>query len=326
MPTGRKPVNQAGVDFYKQLVDTLKKNGIEPAVTLYHWDLPQALQDEGGWQNKEVVVPAFAEYSDVMFDALGDKVKMWYTINEPWSSAVLGHGLGTFAPGIKDQTKAVYEAGHHQLLAHAAAAKIYREKYQQKQQGKIGIVLSTQYKEPKCDSNPNDVAAAERNLQFYLGWFASPIFKGDYPEVMKERAGERLPAFTDAEKADVKGSADFLGLNTYSSSLVTSKDSAGGGYFADMGTSSSGDPAWPKGESSWLYIAPTGMRKLLQWVKKEYDSPIVYITENGVDVAGESSLVEGAALDDDARVTYLQDYLAEVAKAKKYDKVDVRGK
>lgn len=202
-------------------------------------------------------------------------------MNEPWSTAVLGHGLGAHAPGIKEQAKAVYEAGHTQLLAHAAAVKVlwvvvlaagwndveqmtysiktiyqpctdssrrqqlYKQKYQAKQKGKIGIILSTQFKEPLCDSNSLDVAAAERNLQFYLGWFASPIFKGDYPPVMRERAGDRLPTFTDEQKEDLKGSADFLGLNTYSSSMVTDRASVGGGYFDDVATKSS-VRRWPR--------------------------------------------------------------------------------
>lgn len=125
IPGGMGPVNQPGLDYYSRLVDALLKNGIQPAVTLYHWDLPQPLQDKGGWTSAETV-DAFAAYADVVFGALGDRVKMWFTLNEPWSTAVLGHGLGTHAPGIKDQSVAVYQAAHNQLLAHAAAVKVRR--------------------------------------------------------------------------------------------------------------------------------------------------------------------------------------------------------
>ncbi len=324
MPTGQAPVNEAGVAFYTKLVDALLAAGIEPAITLYHWDLPQGLEDQGGWQSAETAA-VFGKYADVMFGALGDKVKLWFTLNEPWSVAVLGHGLGVHAPGVQDQRKAVYEAGHNQLLAHAAAAKVYREKYQATQGGKLGIVLSTQFKDALCDSSQADKDAAERNLQFYLGWFAAPIFKGDYPAVMKERAGERLPVFTDAQKEDLKNSVDFLGINTYSSSLVTDRAGGDGGYFDDLATKSSGDPSWPKGDSSWLWIAPAGMRKLLRWVKEEYDSPIIYVTENGVDVQGEEAWEGEKVTKDEVRVNYLNDYISEMGKAMRFDEVDVRG-
>lgn len=150
LPTGTGEVNPAGLAFYNRLIDALFAAKIQPAVTLYHWDLPQALQEQeqekgggGGWQNP-LIAQQFAQYADVCFAAFGDRVKMWFTINEPWSTAVLGHGIGVQAPGINDQQRAVYEVGHNQLLAHAAAVKVYRETYQEKQGGKIGIVLSTQ--------------------------------------------------------------------------------------------------------------------------------------------------------------------------------------
>jgi beta-glucosidase/6-phospho-beta-glucosidase/beta-galactosidase len=144
---------------------------------------------------------------------------------------------------------------------------------------------------------------------------------------MKERVGDRLPVFTEAEKKDLKGSVDFLGINTYSSSLVEGRDGGGGGgYFDDLATKNSADPTWTKGASSWLWIAPAGMRKLLRWIKNEYGSPVVYVTENGVDVAGEGEEQDlEKALNDEVRVQYLQNYLAEVGKAIKYDGVDVRG-
>jgi beta-glucosidase/6-phospho-beta-glucosidase/beta-galactosidase len=145
LPTGTdEQINPLGIAFYNNLINALLEAGIEPAVTLYHWDLPQALQEQGGWQNSSLLVQAFARYADLCFCTFGDRVKMWFTINEPWSTAVLGHGIGVMAPGEKDQQRAVYVVGHTQLLAHAAAVKVYRGKHQEKQGGKIGIVLSTQ--------------------------------------------------------------------------------------------------------------------------------------------------------------------------------------
>lgn len=305
LPEGRGEVNAKGLEFYKDLTDELLANGITPAVTLYHWDLPEALSKQGGWLN-ESTVEAFAEFSDVMFDALGDKVKLWFTLNEPWTTSIAGYGQGQHAPGLKDMAENPYLSGHNQLLGHAAAVKVYREKYAATQGGKIGLVLSTEWKEPLCRSQ-GDKEAAERSLIWYLAWFADPIYKGDYPEAMKERVGDRLPVFTEAQKADLKGSSDFFGINHYATNLLqdpTEKIGAGN-YFADLNGWIMMDPRWPMGDASWLSVVPWGMRRLLRWIKERYDDPEIYVTENGLSVPGESEMKLADALNDTERIDYL---------------------
>ncbi len=326
LPEGTGKVNPKGIEFYQNLTNELLANGIEPAVTLYHWDLPDTLSQKGGWMNADTAV-AFGEFADIMFEALGDKVKLWFTLNEPWTTSIAGYGNGGQAPGLKDMAKGPYISGHNQLLAHAAAAKIYKQKYQAAQGGKIGAVLSTEWKEPLCRESVPDQEAAERSLVWYLAWFADPIFKGDYPAEMKARVGDRLPEFTEAQKADLKGSADFFAINNYATNLIqgpTEKIDPDN-YFSDLNGWIMMDPKWAKGDASWLSIVPWGLRRLLRWVKERYDDPIVYVTENGVSIPGESKMSLKDALDDQERVTYLKDYLSEVWKAMKYDNVKVAG-
>eukprot|EP00624_Nannochloropsis_granulata_P004587 evm.model.NODE_32902_length_36922_cov_39.382481.10 len=263
------------MEFYQNLTNELIANGITPTVTLYHWDLPETLSKDGGWLNEETAV-AFGQYADVMFQALGDRVKLWFTLNEPWTTAIAGYGQGGHAPGLKNMAENPYVAGHNQLLGHAAAVKVYREKYQEKQGGKIGPVLSTEWKEPLCHTQ-KDKDAAERSLIWYLAWFADPIYKGDYPEEMKARVGDRLPVFTEQQKQDLKGSADFFGINHYATNLLqgpTEKIGAGN-YFSDLNGWIMMDPRWAIGDASWLSVVPWGMRRLLRWIQHRYDDPVV---------------------------------------------------
>lgn len=326
IPDGTGAINEKGLQFYKDLTDELIANGITPAVTLYHWDLPEALQQTGGWLSPDMA-PAFANFADVMFDALGDKVKLWFTLNEPWTTSIAGYGQGGQAPGLKDMATNPYDAGHNQLLAHAAAAKVYKEKYQKKQNGKIGLVLSTEWKEPLCQKSVPDQEAAERSLVWYLAWFADPIYKGDYPAEMKERVGDRLPVFTEEQKEDLKGSVDFFAINHYATNLLqgpTEKIEAGN-YFSDLNGWIMMDPKWAKGDASWLSVVPWGMRRLLRWIKNRYDDPIIYVTENGLSVKGESDMPLAEALNDQERIDYLKGYVSEMWKAITFDKVKVQG-
>jgi len=309
LPEGTGAINPKGMEFYQNLTNELIANGIVPTVTLYHWDLPEALSKNGGWLNEDTAV-AFGQYADVMFQALGDRVKLWFTLNEPWTTAIAGYGQGGHAPGLKNMAENPYMAGHNQLLGHAAAVKVYREKYQEKQGGKIGAVLSTEWKEPLCHTQ-EDKDAAERSLIWYLAWFADPIYKGDYPEEMKERVGDRMPAFTEQQKQDLKGSADFFGINHYATNLLQGPTEKIGAenYFSDLNGWIMMDPRWAVGDASWLSVVPWGMRRLLRWIKHRYDDPVVYVTENGLSVPNESAMTPEAALNDKMRVDYLQGYV-----------------
>ena len=228
MPNGTMAggVNEAGVQFYSDLIDELLAHDIQPYVTLYHWDLPQSLQTAAipGWLDLRLV-EHFGEYAKLCFERFGDRVKFWSTFNEPWTFTVLGYGTGSKAPGgqFAEMSTNPYLAGHTVLLAHARAVRLYRKlvKARTISSGAIGISNNCDYREP-ATAEPDDIAAAQRANIWWLGWFADPIFgeSGDYPIEMRQKLGTRLPSFTAAEKAELKGSADWFGLNHYGSGFA----------------------------------------------------------------------------------------------------------
>ncbi len=314
IPAGRGKVNDKGLAFYSKLIDLLLENDIEPWVTLYHWDLPAALEFEmDGWLGEEIS-DAFAKYADVCFEAFGDRVKNWITINEAWVVAILGYGHGVFAPG-KKSNDLPYLAGHNLLKAHGKAVDIYRKKYQNSQKGRIGITNNCDWREPLTNSQA-DKEAAERALEFFIAWFADPIYKGDYPESMKSRLGKRLPSFTNEEIALIKDSSDFFGLNHYTTMYAA--DSTGkieegsvygnGGLSEDQDVNLSVDPNWKLTDMQWA-IVPWGCQKLLEWLAARYDNPEIYITENGC--AFDDILKDGKVEDAD-RIAFFEGYLTAV--------------
>lgn len=296
MPDGEGHVNEAAVEFYSGLIDALLDKGIRPWVTLYHWDLPSALEaDFGGWLGpKARVSAAFGGYARACFERFGDRVKDWITLNEPWCVAVLGYNTGAHAPG-RDAAPDIepYVAAHNLLLAHAEAVRIYREDFAEHQAGQIGIALNADWRQPRDPARQEDVTAARRAMEFSLGWFAHPVFFGDYPCCMRETCGDRLPKFTDEESDRLRGSSDFFGLNSYSTNFAAplSKDLKGTGYWADIGVEwwhYDGD--WEKTDMGWP-IVPWGFRELLLYVHRAYRAPGgVVVTENGCACEPDASL------------------------------------
>ena len=310
MPSGKGEVNKKGIQFYSDLIDELLKAGIEPWVTLYHWDLPLALQlEEDGWLNKNLT-NYFAEYANLCFDRFGDRVKNWITLNEPWVVAILGYGQGVFAPG-RNSNSEPYLAAHHLIIAHAKAVAVYREKYAH-QNGQIGISNNCDWREPLTNSK-QDKQAAQRALEFFLAWFADPVYKGDYPDIMKEKLKERLPEFSESEKKIIKGSSDFFGLNHYTTMYAAHSDGqqeeisvhGNGGISEDQDVSLSLDKNWDVTLMDWA-VVPWGCKKLLKWIDERYDQPNIYITENGCSYP--DKLVDGK-VDDQKRVDFYQGYL-----------------
>jgi beta-glucosidase len=335
-------LNQQGIDYYNREIDLLKRNGLDVYVTLYHWDLPQFLHEKyGGWLNA-TIVQYFAQYADVCYKLFGDRVTAWITLNEPWVTSILGYSDGVNAPGRCTKCRPEggnsvvepYLVSHHQLLAHAAAVQIYREKYQHKYNGLIGITLNSDFNAPLTD-DPEDVAAAQRRLEFALGWFVDPVVFGDYPESMKQRVQSRLPIFTEQEKQLLKGSYDFVGLNHYTSRYVSNNKSASPtdapiDWYHDSGTivsvyDKNGKVIGEQAESDWLYVVPWGMRGILNWIKDRYNNPPLYITENGVDVPKEAEMPLSQALNDTFRLNYLKEYIGQVSNAINIDGCNVKG-
>ena len=306
MPDGTKSsINQAGIDFYNRVIDLCLENNIEPWVTLYHWDLPEHLhQAEGGWLERDIV-DRFRDYSEVCFKAFGDRVKRWITINEAWVVAMLGYGKGIFAPGLKSNDLP-YRVGHHLLLAHAEAVDVFRRKYAS-DDAVIGIANNCDWREAATESD-QDKQAAQRALEFFLGWFADPVYLGDYPQVMRDRLGERLPSFTEQEREKLKGSSDFFGLNHYTTMIASAENYDGGevspygngGIAEDQDVHLTVDPTWPLTDMQWA-VVPWGCEKMLRWIAERYDNPPIYITENGCAYAEEDQ--------DRRRIEFLDSYL-----------------
>jgi beta-glucosidase len=334
-PQGVGAHNPGGVKFYHNLIDEVLAAGMKPIVTLYHWDIPQALQDKYGAWLSDKVIADFTAYADFCFKEFGDKVKFWATLNEPDVFVKMGYRYGIHAPGRSsdrsrcaegDSDKEPFIAAKNALLSHAHAVKLYREKYKPHQHGKIGATFNVDWMEPYTDS-AEDVAAAQRRLEFFLGWYADPVFLGDYPQVMKDRV-PHLPLFTDEEKALLKGSADYFSYNHYSAGLIQHNPNAPANDYEACITHykyPDGRPIGPATQSVWLYDTPWGFRKMLNWISKRYHHPDIYVMENGIDLINEDDLKLPEVLDDQDRIKYYAGYLAEMEKAIHEDGVKVKG-
>nr|XP_010943555.1 beta-glucosidase 12 isoform X1 [Elaeis guineensis] len=334
-------INKEGIDYYNNLINDLISNGLKPFVTLFHWDSPQGLEDQYGGFLSNRIVDDFRNYAEVCFREFGDRVKHWITFNEPWSYSVGGYASGILAPGrcspsevgkcsAGDSGREPYMVTHHQLLAHAEAVKLYKRKFQESQKGKIGITLVCHWMIPYSNSQSNG-NAAERALDFMLGWFMEPLTKGDYPLNMRALVGSRLPKFSRQQSKLIKGSFDFIGLNYYTSryakdlpignaiNITYNTDSA-----ANLTVVRNGLFIGPRAASSWLYIYPRGIRDLLLYTKARYNNPIVYITENGVSEFNNGTLSLEEALKDNTRIDFYRQHLLYVRGAIR-EGVDVRG-
>ncbi|KAJ7594048.1 beta-glucosidase [Mycena floridula] len=327
------PVNQKGIEFYSRFIDALHEAGIEPFVTLYHWDLPQGLHERyGGWLNKAESVKDFTNYARICFEAFGSRVKYWLTLNEPWCTSILGYGRGVFAPGRSsdrtrspegDSTREPWVVGHSLLIAHASAVQLYRSTFKPTQHGQIGITLNGDWAMP-YDSSLENIAAAQHALDFAIGWFADPVYLGHYPPYMSEVLKERLPSFSDAEIKLVKGSSDFYGMNTYTTNLCR----AGGddefqGLVDYTFVRPDGTQLGNQAHCAWLQDYPEGFRSLLNYLWKRYKLPI-YVTENGFAVKDEDKLSASEAVNDHERVHYFKGALESLRDAVVEDGVDVR--
>ncbi|CAH1796856.1 unnamed protein product [Owenia fusiformis] len=332
LPNGTKSsVNQKGIDYYNRLIDALLEANIQPFVTLYHWDLPQPLQDLGGWPN-EALVEHFVDYARVCFESFGDRVKMWLTFNEPYVFCGLGYEYGFHAPGIKDTGRSAYQASRTVIKSHAKTWHLYDDEFRAKQNGKIGITLDSDCFVPKDPNSEADKEAYNTSFEFKLGWFANAIFgEGNFPKLVLDKVAakskeqglseSRLKPFTEEEVKYIKGTFDYLGLNHYTTRLSTPGYKGGEAdvcYLADRAVEEETDPAWERAGSEWLYVVPWGLRQLLNDIKTRYNNPPVFVTENGCSDREN-------AIDDVKRVFYYQSYINQTLKATKQDGCNVKG-
>lgn len=333
------PVNEKGIEFYAKYIDALIEAGITPFVTLFHWDLPQALHDKYlGLLDKEEFAKDFDNYARLCFTRF-PHVQHWITFNEPWCSAVLGYNSGVFAPGrCSDRTKSAEGdsarehliAGHSLLIAHGTAVKSYREDFKPRQGGEIGITLNGDWTEPWDPEDPEDVEACERRLEFAISWFADPIYFGKYPDSMRKQLGDRLPEFTPEESALLKGSNDFYGMNHYTANYIKHKTTPADpfdhlGNLETLFYNKAGDCIGPETQSVWLRPHPIGFRKLLNWISSRYGRPKIYVTENGTSLKGENDMPILDTVNDEFRCEYFRGYINALAKASSEDGVNVMG-
>ena len=302
LPAGRGRVNQAGLDFYDGLVDALLANGIEPFVTLYHWDLPQVLEDRGGWPARETV-EAFAEYVEVVAGRLGDRVTRWITHNEPWVAAWLGYAHGVHAPGRTSEADAV-AASHHLLLSHGRAVEILRRDAADGAQVGITLNLSQVYPLSETDA---DAEAARRADGFGNRWFLDPLYRGEYPADALELASREgnAPAILDGDLRTIAAPTDFLGVNNYFRLLVAAAEDGRPPLVVRSPDAQLTDMGWE--------VYPDGLFDLLVRVGRDYGPQSVYITENGA--AFPDVRVHDGTVHDPEREAYLASYIDAVGRA-----------
>jgi len=309
IPAGTGAINAKGLDFYDRLVDGLLARGIEPFATLYHWDLPQPLQDAGGWPWRGIVEP-FVAYADAVTRRLGDRVRGYATLNEPWCSAHLGYHFGEHAPGLRDPALAL-AASHHLLLAHGSALPAMRANAPGAMHG---TVLNLYPVHPASPSEA-DAAAARRFDGFFNRWFLDPLLLGRYPADLWAAYGDDARAVEDGDLEVIARPLDFLGVNYYSRSIVAADPGPQGLTMAPP------PPGAERTEMGWE-VYPQGLTELLVRLDRDYDLPPVFITENGAaypDAVGADGRVEDAD-----RVRFLARHFAALADAVARG-VDVRG-
>ncbi|HEX9250030.1 MAG TPA: GH1 family beta-glucosidase [Gemmatimonadaceae bacterium] len=312
-PQGSGTVNKKGIDFYSRLVDELLKRGIKPNATLYHWDLPEALDDRGGWLNPDIA-KWFGDYAATMFEALGDRVEMWSTLNEPWVVTDGGYLSGVLAPGHSNLFEAPI-ATHNLLRSHGTAVERFRSTNAAKK-GKIGITVNLEPKYPASDS-PEDLAATRRADAYMNRQFLDPVFLGRYPEEMREIFGDAWPEWSDDDMRLIKQPIDFLGVNYYTRRVER--------FHPDhlpLKTKHVPQPQHIETDTKWE-VFPEALTRVLLWVTERYGKPAVYITENGAAFYDPPHTIEGK-IEDPLRVEYYRQHLRAAHEAMKQG-VDLRG-
>ncbi|MFY1578823.1 GH1 family beta-glucosidase [Verrucosispora sp. WMMD703] len=305
-PDGSGPVNPRGLDFYDRLTDALLGRGIDPIITLYHWDLPQTLQDRGGWTSRDTA-EHFATYASALYARLGDRVGTWTTLNEPWCSAYLGYGNGVHAPGVQDPG-AAFSAVHHLLLAHGLATQALRAAGA----GRVGVTLNPA---DVCPADPNsaaDAAAARLVDGLHNRIFLDPLLVGGYPDDIREHVARFVePTFVqDNDEKIIAAPIDLLGINYYAPTYVAGRTDGAGGGGAYPGTEGQVQflaPVGPLTDMGWM-IEPAGLTRLLERIATDYPAVPLLITENGA-AFPDKTADPTTPLQDSDRIAYLDGHL-----------------
>jgi len=295
LPEGRGRVNPAGLDFYDRLVDELLRHGIQPNCTLFHWDLPAALDDRGGWLNPDVA-DWFAEYARVVFAKLDDRVGMWATLNEPWVVTDGGYLHGALAPGHRSLYEAPI-ATHNLMRSHGAAVQAYRAEGK----NRIGLVVNLEPKYAASDS-AEDAAAVKRADAYMNRQYLDPVFFGSYPEELAEVFGDAWPEFSAEDMALIRQPIDFLGINYYTRGVTRNDPSA-----LPLKTAYVKQPAHAYTETGWE-VYPPALSGVLRWVTERYGPMPLYVTENGAAFYDPPKTIDGR-IDDPMRVAYYREHL-----------------
>jgi beta-glucosidase len=311
LPSGRGTVNPAGLGFYERLVDRLLAAGILPCPTLFHWDLPAALEDRGGWLNPDIE-KWFADYATVVFRALGDRVTFWMTLNEPWVVTDGGYLNGTLAPGHRNLFEAPI-AAHHLLRAHGAAVQAFRARGGR---GRIGLVVNIEPKEA-ASSSPADRDAAERAEAYMNRQYLDPVLLGRYPEGLAEIFGAAWPERAESELALAREPIDFLGINYYTRGIVRHDGSA-----LPLRAAAVPQAGARVTETGWE-VHPESLLRTLRWVRERYGEIPLYLTENGAAFPDPPSPA-GGRLHDPLRIDYIRRHLL-AAHAALGEGIDLRG-
>lgn len=299
LPEGRGKPNPKGLDYYDRLVDATLERGLKPLATLYHWEMPAALADLGGWTNPDVA-NWFADFTEVILERIADRLWGVATINEPWCVAWLSHFLGIHAPGLRD-IRAAARAMHHVLLAHGKSMKVMREMGQEN----LGIVLNMEYSQPADDSTEAQAAAARQDA-IYNRWFVQALTKGTYPTEALEGLEPHMPKGWQDDMAVISQPLDWLGINYYTRNLLAPADGPWPAVQAIEGP-------LPKTEMGWE-IFPEGLERLLTRTAQDYTGDLpIYITENGM-AAPDRAINDGMVQDND-RIAYLDEHIAAVRRA-----------
>lgn len=303
-PDGTGRINQEGIDFYRNVLQEIKKHGMKVSLTIYHWDLPQKLQDRGGWGNRESV-NWYLEYAKTLFHEYGDLVDYWITLNEPFNSSILGYWTGEHAPGYHDYSLAL-TAAHHLLLAHGAAVREFRKL---NLKSEIGITLNMNYAYPADPENKDDVEAAKRLMDQNNSLFGGPAWNGEYPGELFDylrKQGVILPEIREGDMEQIHQKLDFFGLNNYFADVVKADDSV---WPLKLKTVTCGRSLTDADWEVW----PEGMHDLLVWIQKTYRPEKLIITENGM--ANNDWVDTNGNVQDPNRIDFFKRYLAEVRRA-----------